>query len=42
MIEIDGQAPDLEGQRCDELWCQQFWHRDQLADEADVIATDPR
>jgi hypothetical protein len=37
MIEIDGEVPELEGQACEGLWCQQFWHRGEVADEADVV-----
>ena len=37
MIKIDGLQPDLNGTKCEELFCQQYLHKGQLEDEADVV-----
>jgi hypothetical protein len=37
MLKIDGVPPQLEGQLCEELLCQQYWHKGRLEDEADVV-----
>ncbi len=34
---VDGSPPDLRGQVCEELLCQQYWYDGALADEADVV-----
>jgi hypothetical protein len=35
--EVHGQPPALAGAVCEELRCQQYWHRGELVDEFNVI-----
>jgi hypothetical protein len=37
VLRIDGTPPRLRRQACEELLCQQYWHRGRLEDEADVV-----
>jgi hypothetical protein len=36
-LEIDGDPPALAGQRCDALLVQQYWHKGELYEPANVI-----
>ena len=36
-LEVHGTAPELASLRCDELLCEQYWHRGTLEDPANVV-----
>ena len=36
-LEVIGATPHLESLRCDELLCEQYWHKGQLEEPANVI-----
>ena len=37
LLEINGEPPALAGEVCDDLQIQQYWYRDKLNDEANVV-----
>lgn len=35
--DLNGSPPDLEGEVCEALLCQEFWYRDELDDPCNVV-----
>jgi hypothetical protein len=37
-LSVNGEPPGLDGQRCDAILCQQYWHCGRLVEPANVVS----